>query len=383
LLPEQQEEKPGCSDLEETMGDKPVRVNVPSIGVQSKASANRVEIVYIDFTNHSRTTQLIVCSTFVFIFYILYGYLQELLFQLPGFKPFGLYLTLVQFGIYSILATVERRARGETGRQIPLKTYVFLAFYTVGTMACSNSSVGYLNYPTQVIFKSCKLIPVLIGGILIQGKRYGWIDVLAACFMSLGLILFTLADNQVSPNFSAKGYVLISLALIADAVIGNVQEKAMTAHSASNSEVVFYSYFIGCGYIFVGVIATGQLFDAFTFFAEHPVETYGYATIFSLTGYLGINIVLTLVKRFGALLAVTITTCRKAVTIVLSFVLFTKPFTSTYVWSGLIVLLGIYLNIYNKNQKQWNEALIRFVQKIIRFWQQKKLKQEQRRMESV
>lgn len=110
--------------------------------------------------------------------------------------------------------------------RIPLSTYGAIAFYTVGTMACSNSSVGYLNYPTQVIFKSCKLIPVLIGGILIQGKesrsaffrlltevnfvsgkRYGWIDVLAAICMSVGLILFTLADNQVSPNFNVKGKI--------------------------------------------------------------------------------------------------------------------------------------------------------------------------------
>jgi len=36
-------------------------------------------------------------------------------------------------------------------------------------MGLSNSALGYLNYPTQVMFKCCKLIPVLIGGILIQG----------------------------------------------------------------------------------------------------------------------------------------------------------------------------------------------------------------------
>jgi hypothetical protein len=35
------------------------------------------------------------------------------------------------------------------------------------------------------------------------------------------------------------------------------------------------------------------------------METYGYAVLFSLTGYLGLNIVLTLVKSFGALVAVT------------------------------------------------------------------------------
>lgn len=91
---------------------------------------------------------------------------------------------------------------------------------------------------------------------------------------------------------------------------------------------------------------------------QYPVETYLYALVFSITGYLGVNIVLTLVKSFGALPAVTgdnswkvydkitperdlikaivfdvsyfviaVTTGRKAVTIVLSFLFFTKPFT--------------------------------------------------------
>lgn len=55
-------------------------------------------------------------------------------------------------------------------------------------MGLSNASVGYLNYPTQVIFKCCKLIPVLIGGIIIQGKKYGLLDVAAALLMSLGLV---------------------------------------------------------------------------------------------------------------------------------------------------------------------------------------------------
>ena len=38
---------------------------------------------------------------------------------------------------------------------------------------------------------------------------------------------------------------------------------------------------------------------------QHPVETYLYAFVFSLTGYMGVNVVLTLVKSFGALPAVT------------------------------------------------------------------------------
>ena len=49
--------------------------------------------------------------------------------------------------------------------------------------------------------------------------------------------------------------------------------------------------------------------------------------LFSLTGYIGIQFVLHVVRTFGALLAVTVTTCRKAVTMVLSFIFFSKPFT--------------------------------------------------------
>lgn len=54
--------------------------------------------------------------------------------------------------------------------RIPGKTYMIIAFLTVGTMGLSNTSLGYLNYPTQVIFKCCKLIPVMIGGMFIQGE---------------------------------------------------------------------------------------------------------------------------------------------------------------------------------------------------------------------
>ena len=55
--------------------------------------------------------------------------------------------------------------------RIPGKTYMIIAFLTVGTMGLSNTSLGYLNYPTQVIFKCCKLIPVMIGGVFIQGEH--------------------------------------------------------------------------------------------------------------------------------------------------------------------------------------------------------------------
>ncbi len=45
--------------------------------------------------------------------------------------------------------------------------------------------------------------------------------------------LVSVGETLINP-----GYVMISLALVADAVIGNVQEKSMRSYGASNSEVV-------------------------------------------------------------------------------------------------------------------------------------------------
>lgn len=57
---------------------------------------------------------------------------------------------------------------------------------------------------------------------------------------------------------------MINFALVADAVIGNVQEKAMKKYGASNSEVVLYSYSLGTVYLSVALIFSGRLFPAIT-----------------------------------------------------------------------------------------------------------------------
>uniref|UniRef100_A0AAY4BE94 Adenosine 3'-phospho 5'-phosphosulfate transporter 2 n=1 Tax=Denticeps clupeoides TaxID=299321 RepID=A0AAY4BE94_9TELE len=331
---------------------KHISISVPSSAEVMSPHIKSVEelrVLGINLHSFSPPTQFFICVAGVFVFYLIYGYLQELIFSVEGFKPFGWYLTLVQFGFYSVFGLVELQLTQDKRRRIPFKTYMIIAFLTVGTMGLSNTTLGYLNYPTQVIFKCCKLIPVMIGGVFIQGKRYNMADVSAAFCMSLGLIWFTLTDSKVAPSFNVTGVILISMALCADAAIGNVQEKAMKLHSGSNSEMVLYSYSIGFAYILFGLIGMGGLGSAVAFCSQHPVKTYGYAFFFSLTGYFGISFVLALIKLFGALVAVTVTTGRKAMTIVLSFIFFSKPFTFQYVWGGLLVVFGIFLNVYSKN----------------------------------
>lgn len=222
-------------------------------------------------------------------------------------------------------------------------------------------------------------------------------DFIAALAMCFGLIFFTLADSKVSPKFSTYGVLIISLALVFDAVIGNVQELAMKKHKAPNSEVVFYSYGIGFVYLLVLMVLSGNFISGFQHswnvsikdfslyhFVQHlfqyPMETYGYGFFLSVSGYLGIQIVLTLVRTTGATTAVTVTTARKAMSIAVSFIFFKKPFTMQYVWSGLIIVLGIYLNVMSK---RYSAKFTEFLDKIRRMIQGKNDRQSQEKLLDV
>jgi len=81
-------------------------------------------------------------------------------------------------------------------------------------MGLSNAAVMRLNYPTHMMFKSCKLIPVMIGSMLILGKRYTLYDILACLCMTVGLIFFTLADSQVQPEFDLLGKNQLNILLV-------------------------------------------------------------------------------------------------------------------------------------------------------------------------
>lgn len=83
---------------------------------------------------------------------------------------------------------------------------------------------------------------------------------------------------------------MLSVALIADAVVGNVQEKAMKTHKAVNAEVILYSYGIGAVYLLIFLLLSGNLRSGVVAFGENPLESYGYAFVFSLSGYFGMQV---------------------------------------------------------------------------------------------
>ncbi|KAK6137560.1 hypothetical protein DH2020_028702 [Rehmannia glutinosa] len=204
---------------------------------------------------------------------------------------------------------------GFTTKQMvnPWKTYVKLSAVLMGSHGLTKGSLAYLNYPAQIMFKSTKVLPVMVMGAFIPGlrRKYPVHEYISALLLVLGLILFTLADANTSPNFSVIGIVMILGALVMDAFLGNLQEAIFTMNPDTT---------------------------------QHPY-VYGVLVFEAMATFVGQVSVLSLIALFGAATTAMVTTARKAVTLLLSYLIFTKPLTEQH-GSGLILIaMGIVLKL--------------------------------------
>jgi len=100
---------------------------------------------------------------------------------------------------------------------------------------------------------------------------------------------------------------------------------------------------------------TGELVGGIVYCYEHPMA-YLWMLGIILTAYVGLRFVLGLIKVYGSFVAMTVTSCRKVVSISLSFILFPKPLTVHFIVASILVSCGIFLHIYTKNYKDINRC---------------------------
>jgi hypothetical protein len=92
----------------------------------------------------------------IMFFFGLHNYMQELIMSLPGFK-IGVLLGYLEVLGVTICSYAERHISGETARKSPWSVYIVIALCLLVSSAASNIALGYINYPTKVVFRSCKV----------------------------------------------------------------------------------------------------------------------------------------------------------------------------------------------------------------------------------
>ncbi|KAL1543481.1 enolase-phosphatase E1 [Salvia divinorum] len=303
----------------------------------------------ISLTERPRWHQFLICSTGFFFGYLVNGICEEYVYNRLQFS-YGWYFTFVQGWVYILLIYLQ----GFTTKQMvnPWKSYVKLSAVLMGSNGLTKGSLAFLNYPAQIMFKSTKVLPVMVMGAFIPGlrRKYPPHEYISAVLLVVGLILFTLADAQTSPNFSVIGVMMVSGALVMDAFLGNLQEAIFTMNpETTQTEMLFCSTLVGMPFLIPPMVLTGELFTAWDSCSKHPY-VYGVLVFEAMATFIGQVSVLSLIALFGAATTAMVTTARKAVTLLLSYMIFTKPLTEQHGSGLLLITMGIVLKMLPENK---------------------------------
>lgn len=305
----------------------------------------------VSLTDRPVWQQFLICSSGFFFGYLVNGICEEYVYNRLQFS-YGWYFTFVQGFVYLALI----RLQGFTMKHMvnPWRTYVRLSAVLMGSNGLTKGSLAFLNYPAQIMFKSTKVLPVMIMGAFIPGlrRKYPFHEYVSAVMLVIGLILFTLADAQTSPNFSMIGVAMVSSALIMDAFLGNLQEAIFKMNpDTTQMEMLFCSTVVGLPFLAVPMVLTGELTTAWSACSQH-LYVYAVLVFEAMATFVGQVSVLSLIALFGAATTAMVTTARKAVTLLLSYLIFTKPMTEQHVTGLLLITMGIVLRLLPEDKEK-------------------------------
>ena len=166
-------------------------------------------------------------------------------------------------------------------------------------------------------------------------KKVYWFEFGFGVLISIGMVLFAMADFEVSPKFNYFGIFLVSVSVVADAFLPNFQERVFE-HGSSRGEVTFYTNVLCLAAMTVTFTATGDLQEAF-FYTMESGHAFWLMLLYTFLAYIAITFHMALVQEYGGIVTVLVGNTRKAITIVLSFLLFPKPMSSLYIYGGILV----------------------------------------------
>lgn len=299
-------------------------------------------------------------ALFVFLFFGIHNVLQEAMINTEGFK-FGVMLGWMEVLGVTLCSGIERSSipflgNGESRRprSAPLIAYPPLTLCLLMSSSLASWSLNYINFPTKVVFRSCKLLPTMIIAVVMgNAKRFSLVEVASAIAVCAGLITFAAGDwNLSNPQFDPFGLTLVTMSVFADAILPNAQEKLFKVYDASKSEVMFFTNVFTFMIQTCSAMISGDLVGMFYFmfgqsfsvalqtdFAsseekkemllnEGTMNNRGYGQVrytfltyviaYILMSHIAVSAHTAVVKKFGGVAAVFVGTARKGMTLVLS-----------------------------------------------------------------
>lgn len=240
------------------------------------------------------------------------------------------------------------------------------------------AALRYIDYPTQILGKSCKLVPVMFMNIVLYRRKFATHKYIVVITVTLGISLFMLYANRkpeghgktkrAATGNSLFGIALLLVNLLVDGAINSTQDEVFVRYKITGTQMMLW---MNC---FATLITTSTMLiplpsipilmpslvieghgqtefaSALEFIRSHP-GVLNDIVLFSAAGATGQLFIFDTLENFGSLTLVTITVTRKLFTMLLSLIVFHHHLTPGQ-WLGVMtVFAGIGIEAYVKRRE--------------------------------
>lgn len=251
--------------------------------------------------------KLVFCFAGIFISYLVYGVTLELLIKLYGENVFkhSFLLVLIPSVCSLILAKISMFIKDKLkpdgndnsiGKpHVPKKYYLSISILFMGTMLCANYSLTYITYPTQLIVKSSKPIPIVLCGFILVRKVYTYHRLISTFVIVIGVSAFMYeqyrikihvengqADKQTKQTITVNadsykfGILLVLGSLTFDGLLATVQDKLKLNYTLQTYDMMYYVNVFSSILLFVAFIVSGELMSFRKMFGEESLIFFTY-----------------------------------------------------------------------------------------------------------
>jgi solute carrier family 35 (UDP-galactose transporter), member B1 len=309
----------------------------------------------------------------IYACFLTWGVLQERITTTPyGDKKDGrfryfIFMNMIQSFTASTIGflylLITRKEIISNINSVLFKKLIQVSFFgTIGS-PFGYASLKHIDYPTIVLGKSCKLIPVMMMNIILYRKKFPLYKYFVVCLITAGVSSFMLLQpisekkKTVSSN-SLYGIMLLMTNLLIDGITNSTQDQVFHKFNISGQQMmVFMNLFSGSFMLtYLLLPISSELNDAIEFCTEYP-EILKDILLFGLCGAVGQCFIFFALQHFGSLYLISITVTRKLFTMLLSIFWFDHRLSIGQWFAIGLVFSGIGIETYAKQLENSNKSL--------------------------
>jgi len=307
---------------------------------------------WLEKENLNRAFWCLVYGGGVIATLLVYGLLQEKLMTVPfGGELFVVSAFLVLCNRCANIAYAGSMIAvlGESfENKAPIWKYMIISLSNVAATTCQYEALKYVSFPVQMLGKSFKMLPVMLWGMAISGKRHSLTDWLVAGAVTMGVTEFCMTGPTASPNDkgnSIYGMLLLVMFLACDGLTSTFQEKLFKEHNTSKYNQMFYINGGSAITSLVTVLAMGKMSYCLEFALAHGDFVYSVA-ILSGAAASSQFFIYSQVKEYGALAFAATMNVRQVVSILLSYRAYHHVLTLAQGCGLMIIFTALFYKSY-------------------------------------